>query len=96
MGYGSTEKVMKGLDFVIILMQAFESRMRNAAVLVVRVKGVATEALKNIALAGVGSLIVADGESVTEEDLGAGFFYRDEDIGKNVWFFVSRFLPGWH
>lgn len=58
--------------------------MRNAAVLVVRIKGVATEALKNIALAGVGSLVVVDGDNVTEEDLGAGFFYRDEDVGKNV------------
>jgi len=60
-----------------------QKRMRNAAVLVVKVKGVATEALKNIALAGVGSLIVVDGEAVTEEDLGAGFFFRDEDVGKN-------------
>ena len=66
--------------------------MRNAAVLVVRVKGVATEALKNVALAGVGSLIVVDGETVTEEDLGAGFFFRDEDVGKNVGPVVERYL----
>jgi ubiquitin-like 1-activating enzyme E1 A len=58
--------------------------MRNAAVLVVRLKGIATEMLKNIALAGVGSLTIVDGEAVTEEDLGAGFFFRDEDVGKNV------------
>lgn len=35
-------------------------------------------------LAGIGTLVVVDGEDVAEEDLGAGFFYRDEDFGKNV------------
>lgn len=63
--------------------------MRNAAVLLVRVRGVATEALKNIALAGVGKLVVVDGDPVAEEDLGAGFFYRDEDVGKNVSLFIA-------
>jgi ubiquitin-like 1-activating enzyme E1 A len=58
--------------------------MRNATILVVRLKGTATEAIKNVVLAGIGKLIVIDGDTVTEEDLGAGFFFRDEDIGKNV------------
>jgi ubiquitin-like 1-activating enzyme E1 A len=35
-------------------------------------------------LAGIGTLVVVDGEDVAEEDLGAGFFYRDEDFGKKV------------
>ncbi|TFY61281.1 hypothetical protein EVJ58_g4599, partial [Rhodofomes roseus] len=57
--------------------------MRNATILVVRLRGVATEAIKNIVLAGIGKLIIADGDNVSEEDLGAGFFFRDEDVGKN-------------
>jgi molybdopterin/thiamine biosynthesis adenylyltransferase len=58
--------------------------MRNATILVVRLRGVATEAIKNMVLAGIGRLILMDGDEVLEEDLGAGFFFRDEDVGKNV------------
>jgi len=58
--------------------------MRNATILVVRLRGVATEAIKNMVLAGIGRLVIVDGEEVTEEDLGAGFFFRDDDVGKNV------------
>ena len=58
--------------------------MRNATILVVRLQGVATEAIKNIVLAGIGKLVVADPDDVEEQDLGAGFFYRDEDVGKKV------------
>lgn len=60
--------------------------MRNATILVLRLRGVATEVIKNIVLAGIGKLIILDGEEVTEEDLGAGFFFRDEDVGKKVRF----------
>ena len=59
-------------------------RMRNAAILVVNFRGVATETIKNIVLAGIGKLIVWDREDVAAEDLGAGFFFRDEDVGKKV------------
>ena len=59
-------------------------RMRNATILVVRLRGVATEAIKNVVLAGIGKLIVMDGENVSEEDLGAGFFFRDGDVGSKV------------
>ena len=58
--------------------------MRNATILVVRLKGVATEAIKNIVLAGIGKLVVVDSHDVSEEDLGAGFFFRDDDVGKKV------------
>lgn len=58
--------------------------MRNATILIVNLKGVATEAIKNIVLAGVGKLVILDGENVAEEDLGAGFFFRDEDVGRKV------------
>ena len=60
--------------------------MRNATILVLRLKGVATEAIKNIVLAGIGKLLVVDSENVTEDDLGAGFFFRDEDVGRKVRF----------
>ena len=53
--------------------------MRNATIMVVRLKGVATETIKNIVLAGIGKLIVVDDAIVSEEDLGAGFFLRQED-----------------
>jgi ubiquitin-like 1-activating enzyme E1 A len=58
--------------------------MRNATILIVTLKGVATETIKNIVLAGIGKLIVADPEDVSPEDLGAGFFFRDEDVGTKV------------
>lgn len=71
--------------------------MRNATILVMGLKGVATEAIKNIVLAGIGRLIMADGEDVSEEDLGAGFFFRDEDVGRKVGivlvFFVVSNIP---
>lgn len=60
-----------------------QQRMRNATILVVRVRGTATEAIKNIVLAGIGKLVLVDSDDVAEEDLGAGFFFRDEDVGNN-------------
>lgn len=58
--------------------------MRNATILVIRLRGVAAEAIKNIVLAGIGKLVLVDGDVVAEEDLGAGFFFRDDDVGKKV------------
>lgn len=58
--------------------------MRNATILVVRLNGVATETIKNIVLAGIGKLVVVDSDVVSSEELGAGFFFRDEDVGKKV------------
>jgi ubiquitin-like 1-activating enzyme E1 A len=67
--------------------------MRSATILVVSLRGVATEAIKNIVLAGIGRLIIIDEENVMEEDLGAGFFFRDEDVGRKVsfWLFPAIF-----
>ncbi|TCD69023.1 hypothetical protein EIP91_009086 [Steccherinum ochraceum] len=56
--------------------------MRNATIAVYRLRGIATETIKNIVLAGIGKLVVVDTEDVSAEDLGAGFFFRDEDVGK--------------
>lgn len=66
--------------------------MRNATILVVRLRGTATETIKNIVLAGIGKLILIDGGDVGEEDLGAGFFFRDEDVGKKASTFLLN-LP---
>ncbi|EJD50671.1 hypothetical protein AURDEDRAFT_182534 [Auricularia subglabra TFB-10046 SS5] len=59
-----------------------QQRMRNAAILVIRLKGVATEVIKNIVLAGIGRLVVLDPDTLQPEDLGASFFFRDGDVGK--------------
>ncbi|KAF7768155.1 hypothetical protein Agabi119p4_7398 [Agaricus bisporus var. burnettii] len=59
-----------------------QQRMRNAVILVVRMRGVATEAIKNMVLAGIGKLVIVDAENVAEEDLGCGFFFREEDVGQ--------------
>ncbi|KAG1715716.1 hypothetical protein ID866_1432 [Astraeus odoratus] len=61
-----------------------QQRMRNATILIVRLRGTATEAIKNIVLAGIGKLVLIDPDDVSEEDLGAGFFFREEDVGKKV------------
>ena len=52
--------------------------------MVVHLRGTATEAIKNMVLAGIGKLIIIDSDNVSEEDLGAGFFFRDEDVGLKV------------
>lgn len=59
-----------------------QRRMRNATILVANLRGVATETVKNIVLSGIGKLIIWDCEDVAAEDLGVGFFFRDEDVGK--------------
>ena len=58
--------------------------MRSASVLVVNMRGLATEVCKNIVLAGIGQLTILDDADVTEEDLGCGFFLREEDVGQKV------------
>jgi len=58
-----------------------QNRMRSAHVLVVGLTGVATEVIKNIVLAGIGSLTILDAGVVREEDLSASFFFRDTDVG---------------
>lgn len=58
--------------------------MRNATICVVNLRGIATELIKNIVLAGIGKLIILDSEDVQDEDLGAGFFFLESDIGKKV------------
>jgi ThiF family len=84
MGTGSSTKVLFLCQSPEIGLIRTSNRMRNATILVVDLRGVATEVIKNIVLAGIGELVILDHEDVTEEDLGAGFFFRDEDVGKKV------------
>lgn len=58
--------------------------MRNSRVLIVNAGALANEIIKNIVLAGIGSLTVLDSHVVTASDLGAQFFINDDCIGKNV------------
>ena len=84
MGRRSTESVrlafMRNLYFKLTAGYS----MRNASVLIVTLRGLAAEVCKNIVLAGIGSLTILDAADVSEEDLGAGYFFRDEDVGKKV------------
>src|SRR5258706_2439123 len=75
----STARSRFGLLGRVFYLQLPKS-MRNATVFVVNIRGVATETIKNIVLSGIGKLIVLDDEIVRPEDLGAGFFYRSEDV----------------
>lgn len=60
--------------------------MRSSTILLLSLRSLAHETIKNLVLAGVGRLIVMDDGKVTEEDLGTGFLFRENDgaVGKDV------------
>ena len=60
--------------------------MRSSTVLVLSLRSISHELIKNIVLAGIGRLIVMDDAVVTEEDLGGGFLFREEEgaVGQEV------------
>jgi ubiquitin-like 1-activating enzyme E1 A len=63
-----------------------QKRLRTARILVIGLNGLSNEVLKNICLAGVASLTIADPGCVSELDLaksGQFFISRDESIGRN-------------
>lgn len=64
---------------------AAQARMLASRVLVAgRFRGVAVDAVKNVVLAGVGNLTLLDGEDLREEDLGANYFAREDEVGRKV------------
>ena len=72
--------------------------MRSSTVLILSLKTVAHEIIKNLVLAGIGRLIVMDNGVVTEEDLGSGFLFREEEgaVGQEVCLFPfssARLFP---
>ncbi|KAF1362060.1 hypothetical protein EJ07DRAFT_163935 [Lizonia empirigonia] len=60
-----------------------QEKIRTANILLVSIKALANEIAKNLVLAGIGSITLADHENVTEDDLGAQFFISDDHVGKN-------------
>ncbi|ERT02039.1 ubiquitin-like 1-activating enzyme E1 A [Sporothrix schenckii 1099-18] len=61
-----------------------QEKLRSAHVLLVTMRGLGNEIAKNLVLAGVGSLTVADHENVTEEDLGSQFLLATPSAGDVV------------
>lgn len=60
-----------------------QEKIRTANILLVCIKALANEIAKNLVLAGIGSITLADHENVTEDDLGAQFFLTEADVGQN-------------
>lgn len=58
-----------------------QKRMRSANILVIGLNSLSCEVLKNLVLAGVGSLTLADPSLVTLQDLGSEFFLTKKDMG---------------
>lgn len=61
-----------------------QERIRSANILLVSLRALGTEIAKNLTLAGINSLTIVDDSPITEGDLGAQYFLRNEDIGKPV------------
>lgn len=61
-----------------------QERIRSANILLISLRALGTEIAKNLTLAGISSLTIVDDDPVTEEDLGAQYFLREEDIGMPV------------
>ncbi|GAA5828797.1 hypothetical protein JCM5353_006327 [Sporobolomyces roseus] len=60
-----------------------QNRMRSSHILLCgQFRGISTEVAKNIVLAGVGRVTLLDQGEVSWEDLGSGYWLREEDIGK--------------
>ncbi|KAJ9095243.1 hypothetical protein QFC21_005609 [Naganishia friedmannii] len=66
--------------------------MRSSTILLLTLRALSQETIKNLVLAGVGRLIVMDDKFVSEQDLGAGLLFREEDgdVGKKR---VTAALP---
>ncbi|KAF2199278.1 hypothetical protein GQ43DRAFT_420629 [Delitschia confertaspora ATCC 74209] len=60
-----------------------QEKIRTANILLVNIKALANEVAKNLVLAGIGSITLADTNVVTEDDLCSQFFISEADIGKN-------------
>jgi len=60
-----------------------QENIRSANVLLISVKALGTEIAKNLILNGIGSITVIDHEIVTDDDFGAQYFLREEDLGQN-------------
>jgi len=59
-----------------------QRRMMSSHILLVGLSGLGLETAKNIILAGVSSLTIADSETLTWYDLCGHFYAKEEDVGK--------------
>jgi ubiquitin-like 1-activating enzyme E1 A len=68
--------------------------MRSSTILVLTLRSLAQETIKNLVLSGVGRLIVMDDKEVTEMDLGAGLLFREDEgsVGQKVSHFSSYLI----
>lgn len=60
-----------------------QARMRNSKILLLNVGAVANEIVKDLVLAGIGSLTIVDANVVSDDDFGAQFFVQEGNEGKN-------------
>jgi ubiquitin-like 1-activating enzyme E1 A len=69
--------------------------MRSSTILVLTLRSLAQETIKNLVLSGVGRLIVMDDKEVTEMDLGAGLLFREDEgaVGQKVGPIPQSLLP---
>lgn len=69
--------------------------MRSSTILLLTLRALSQETIKNLVLSGVGRLIVMDDQKVSEVDLGSGLLLREEDgdVGKLVRFRFPAFSP---
>ncbi len=58
--------------------------MKASQILVIGLNSMTGEVIKNIVLAGVGSVSLVDETPVSIEHVGCEFFLREEDVGKPV------------
>jgi hypothetical protein len=65
---------------------ALSRSMRSSTILILTLRALSQETIKNLVLAGVGRLIVMDDADVSERDFGAGLLFREGkgDVGKKV------------
>ena len=61
-----------------------QEHIRSAHILLISLRALGTEIAKNLTLAGISSLTIIDDEPVTDQDLGAQYFLRDDDVGTPV------------
>ena len=66
-------------------------RLRSASVLVVGLRGLGSEVVKNIVLAGVRAVTVLDHSTLSNEDIAGRFLMRQD--GENVSYTSNTYNP---
>ena len=59
-----------------------QTRLRNAKVLVIGAGALGNELLKNLALLGVGNVLVADMDRIENSNLSRSVLFREADCGR--------------